>query len=220
MQFLHLNNIDPKKVVPMKKFILSFILIGVLLPFKAAAGENPDYAHPADWVIREDKIRENCEVDLFYVLPTIFSDKNNAYMRWHDNKALQAKALMIAAQHTGIFSGYSRVFAPYYRQAEFRRALKEIHLPVEKQQFIQIGINDIKAAFRYYMKHFNRNRPFILLGFSQGAMALLEVMKTEFSSPEVRSKLVAAYLIGYPNMPKTFSRYPFLRTAQRSDDTP
>jgi hypothetical protein len=203
----------------MKKFILCFVLIGVFLPIKAAEWKSLDYASPANWVIREAKIRENCEVDLFYVLPTIFSDKNNAYMLWHDNKALQAKARMIAAQHTGIFSGYSRVFAPYYRQAEFRRVLKEIHLPVEKQQLIRLGISDLKEAFRYYMKHCNGNRPFILLGFSQGAMALLELMKTEFSSPEIRSKLVAAYLIGYPNMPKTFPRYPFLRTAQRSDDT-
>jgi hypothetical protein len=50
-------------------------------------------------------------------------------------------------------------------------------------------------------------------------MALLEVMKTEFADPAVRGKLVAAYLIGYPNMPKTFPRHPHLRTAQRADDT-
>ena len=135
-------------------------------------------------------------------------------MLWHDNKAIQAKAQMIAVQHTGIFSPYSRVFAPYYRQAEFRRALKEINLPVEKQTFIHLGIEDIKNAFRYYMKYLNKGRPFILLGFSQGAVALLEVMKTEMADPKVSAKLVAAYLIGYPNMPKTFSQYPYLRTAK------
>ena len=146
----------------MKKIFLCFSVIWLFLPLNAAAGKSPDYSHPANWVICEEKIRENCKVDLFYVLPTIYSDKNNAYMRWHDNKAIQQKARMIALQHAGIFSGYSRVFAPYYRQAEFRRALKEINLPVEKQTFIQLGINDIKNAFRYYMKHCNKGRPFIL----------------------------------------------------------
>jgi hypothetical protein len=170
-------------------------------------------------VICEKSIRKNCDVDLFYVLPTIYSDKNNAYMLWHDNKALQKKALMIATQHTDIFSGYSRVFAPYYRQAEFRRAMKEIYLPVEKQTFIQHGIHDVRNAFQYYMKHLNKGRPFILLGFSQGSVALLEIMKTELADPKVNAKLVAAYLIGYPNMPKTFPKYPHLRTAQRADDT-
>ena len=203
----------------MKKILLVLIAISVFLPFKAKAWKSLDYSQPANWVICEKQIRENCGVDLFYVLPTIYSDKDNAYMQWHNNKAIQQKAQMIAAQHTGIFSGYSRVFAPYYRQAEFRRALKEINMPVEKQTFIQPGIHDVRNAFRYYMKHLNNGRPFILLGFSQGSVALLEVMKTEFSDRNVNAKLVAAYLIGYPNMPKTFPQYPYLRTASRADDT-
>ena len=203
----------------MKKFLLLLLVLGIFLPGKVDASKALNYSYPANWVICEEKIRENCNVDLFYVLPTIYSDKENAYMLWHDNKALQAKARMIAEQHSGIFSGYSRVFAPFYRQAEFRRALKEINLPVEKQTFIHRGINDIKDAFRYYMKHCNKGRPFILLGFSQGSVALLELMKSDFADPAVNSKLVAAYLIGYPNMPKTFPQYPHLRTAQKADDT-
>ena len=203
----------------MKKFLLLAIFIGVVLPFKAAAWKSLNYSSPGNWIICEENIRKNCEVDIFYALPTIYSDKNNEYMKWRDNKAIQQKAQMFALQHTGIFSGYCRVFAPYYRQAEFRRVLKEINMPVEKQKFIWHGIYDIQNAFRYYMKHYNNGRPFILLGFSQGAMALLEVMKTEFADPKVNGKLVAAYLIGYPNMPKTFPQYPHLRTAQRADDT-
>ena len=203
----------------MKKNLLLIFIIGIFLPFKAAAWKDLDYSYSGNWVVCEEKIRENCEVDLFYVLPTIYSDKNNAYMLWHDNKEIQSKAQMIAAQHAGIFSPYSRVFAPYYRQAEFRRALKEINLPVEKQTFIHLGINDVRAAFRYYMKHHNQGRPFILLGFSQGSIALLEVMKTELADPKVKAQLVAAYLIGYPNMPKTFPNYPHLRTAKKADDT-
>ena len=203
----------------MKKLLLLVFVIGIFLPVKAAASESLDYSQQANWVICEETNRENCEVDLFYVLPTIYADKDNAYMLWHDNKAIQAKALMFATQHTDIFSGYCRVFAPYYRQAEFRKALKEINLPIEKQTFIHLGISDVKNAFLYYMKHLNKGRPFILLGFSQGSIALLEMMKTEFADRNINSKLVAAYLIGYPNMPKAFPQYPYLRTAQRADDT-
>ena len=47
----------------------------------------------------------------------------------------------------------------------------------------------------------------------------LEVMKTELADRNINAKLVAAYLIGYPNMPKTFPQYPYLRTAQGADDT-
>ena len=202
----------------MKKLFL--LLVAVFSAIVVSATEKDlDYSKSENWVIGEKKIRENCEVDIFYVLPTIYADKNHAYMLWQNNKALQQKARMIADQHTGIFSGYSRVFAPYYRQAEFRRVLTELNLPIEKQTFVQLGIKDIKAAFRYYMKHLNQGRPFILLGFSQGSVVLLELMKTEFADRQINSKLVAAYLIGYPNMPKTFPGYPHLRTARRADDT-
>ena len=203
----------------MKKFILLIIAIKILLPLDALAWKDLDYSHSGNWVICEKSVDKNKEVDLFYVLPTIFSDKNQAYMLWRNNAKVQKTAQVIAAQNCGIFSGYSRVFAPYYRQAEFRRALKEISLPVAKQTFIQHGISDVKNAFRYYLKHLNQGRPFILLGFSQGAMVLLEVMKTELADPKVNAKLVAAYLIGYPRMPKRFPEYPHLRTAQRADDT-
>ena len=57
----------------------------------------------------------------------------------YNNKAIQQKALMFATQHTGIFAEYSRVFAPYYRQAEFRRTIKEINLPISEQTFSQLG---------------------------------------------------------------------------------
>lgn len=203
----------------MKKFILLIIAIKFLLPLEALAWKELDYSFPGNWVICEKSIDKNKEVDLFYVLPTIFSDKNQAYMSWRNNAKIEKTAQMIAAQNCGIFAGYSRVFAPYYRQAEFSRALKEISLPVAKQTFIKHGIFDVKNAFRYYLKHLNQGRPFILLGFSQGAMVLLEVMKTELADPKVNAKLVAAYLIGYPKMPKTFPEYPHLRTAQRADDT-
>ena len=95
----------------MKNFLLWLIGFCLFWSFKAAAEKNLDFNDHGNWVIREEKIRENCEVDLFYVLPTIYSDKNNAYMLWQDNKKIQQKALMIASQHTGIFSGYSRVSA-------------------------------------------------------------------------------------------------------------
>ena len=152
----------------MKKNLLLIIAFTLLWSFKVAAEKNLDFSYPGNWVICEKNIRENCEVDLFYVLPTIYADKNNAYMRWHDNKAIQVKALMIDSQHTGIFSGYSRIFAPYYRQAEFRRILREIDLPVEKQTFIHRGINDVREAFRYYMKHYNKGASVYSFGLQSG----------------------------------------------------
>ena len=62
----------------MKKFLLLVMVIGILLPVKAVTGKSLDYSQNSNWVICEKSIRKNCDVDLFYVLPTIFSDKKHA----------------------------------------------------------------------------------------------------------------------------------------------
>ena len=66
------------QVLFMKKILFLVFIIGIFLPFKAAAWKALDYSYSGNWVVCEKKIRENCEVDLFYVLPTIYSDKNNS----------------------------------------------------------------------------------------------------------------------------------------------
>ena len=200
----------------MKKFFLLAATIVCLLPQHLAAWRALDYSHQGNWVISE--INKKCDVDVFYVLPTIFADKNIKNMNLHD-AALRKKAQRIAVHDTGIFADFCRVFSPHYRQAEFRVTLHELTLPPAKRFFTAHGVHDVKNAFRYYLKHHNKGRPFILFGFSQGAMALLEVMKTELADPKVNARLVAAYLIGYPAMPKTFPEYPHLRTARKADDT-
>ena len=203
----------------MKNFLSAVFAVLMLLPGELLAWKELNYASESNWVICEKAGKPNCEVDLFYVLPTIFSDKNKAYMQWHDKPEIQKKAELIARQNTGIFAGYTRVFAPYYRQYEFRRILKEISQPETGSSRVKREIFDVKNAFRYYLKHLNNGRPFILFGFSQGATVLLEVMKTELADPKVNAKLVAAYLIGYPKMPKSFPGFPHLRTAGGARDT-
>ena len=201
----------------MKNFFLLAVAILCMLPYHAAAWKELDYSWQNNWVILEKD--KKCDVDVFYVLPTIFADKNIRNMIWHNSPEIQKKARMIAANDSGIFAEYCRVFAPYYRQAEFRTTLHELTLPPKKWSFTGRGVHDVKNAFRYYLKHHNKGRPFILFGFSQGAMALLEVMKSELADPKINARLVAAYLIGYPGMPKSFPQHPHLRTAQRADDT-
>lgn len=201
----------------MKKILLLIALFVFLLPGSLVAWKDLDYSRQSNWVMAAEN--KDGAVDLFYVLPTIFSDRNRANMQWHDSPELQQKALTIARQETGIFDGACRIFAPYYRQAEFRRALNELTLPPAERTCINRGVFDVKNAFRYYLKHQNNGRPFILFGFSQGAIALLEVMKTELAEPEVNERLIAAYLIGYPAMPKRFPEHPHLQPARAADDT-
>ena len=53
-----------------------------------------------------------------------------------------------------------------------------------------IAMGDVREAFRYYIENLNEGRPFVLAGFSQGAQALVELLK---ELPEsLHERMVAA----------------------------
>jgi len=70
-------------------------------------------------------------------------------------------------------------------------------LATDTAEFKQ-GALDVQDAFEYYITNLNNGRPFIIAGHSQGTMALIELIKNTFGDDEeLRSRMVAAYLIGY-----------------------
>ena len=43
----------------MKKFLLLLLVLGIFLPVKVDASKALNYSYPGNWVICEEKIREN-----------------------------------------------------------------------------------------------------------------------------------------------------------------
>ena len=217
------------------KLIRPLFLLLFLLPLFVQTGcedpqnklftelQNPeysvDYSRKENWVFLPDQDPASREADVFYVLPTIIAQKGHPYMNWINAPLLQDRAKNVMVQQTGPFASSARIFAPYYRQCEITRALKELEKKREDQLLMRPGINDIRDAFSYYLTHYNNGRPIILAGHSQGAYVLLELMRVVMKDPAIREKLVAAYLFGYPRMPKEFPDAPYLKLAQGEDDT-
>jgi len=79
---------------------------------------------------------------------------------------------------------------------------------------------DVTAAFDFYIKNYNNNRPFILVSHSQGstvvALLLQNYMK---ANPSVYQRMIAAYAIGWSFTQGYFDRNPHLKFAQGPDDT-
>ena len=82
---------------------------------------------------------------------------------------------------------------------------------------MQLPIADVRRAFAHYLKHQNQGRPFVLAGFSQGALIALELMREMDDSTYAR--MVAAYIIGTNISREMLDSVPRIRPAQRADDT-
>jgi hypothetical protein len=85
------------------------------------------------------------------------------------------------------------LYAPRYRQASLYTKSTLWDDALEARQF---AYGDIRAAFETYLARYNRGRPFIVAGAEQGGELAARLLSQEIApSPELRKRLVAAYLI-------------------------
>lgn len=103
-------------------------------------------------------------------------------------------------------------FCPYYRQF----TLEALDLAQDAyRDTVQIVLEDVWEAFSYYLDKLNNGRPFALVGFSQGAMYIPELVARmdEFQY----SRMCGAYMMGYRLSADDLKR-PHLRAASSADD--
>ena len=87
------------------------------------------------------------------------------------------------------------LYSPNYRQAHFR-VFDERYWKIGGEKTLQLAYDDIKAAFMVYMKKYNKGRPIIIAGHSQGAAHAVTLLKDFFDGKDLQDKLIAAYLPG------------------------
>ena len=75
---------------------------------------------------------------------------------------------------------------------------------------------DVRDAFRYYLKHYNKGRPFIVAGHSQGAAHIERWLKEFGADRALARRLVAAYPIGIGYTVGQLARLPGGRGACRT----
>lgn len=169
----------------------------------------PDYAQPRFWAALPDRrdagdvVPENdpfgdrqaaAQVDVFYIHPTTYREIDYWNQPLEDAKTNDWTDESVIARQAAVFNACCRVFAPRYRQA----SSAGVYAPPELKaiQAYDFAWADVRAAFLYYMKHWNRGRPFIIAGHSQGAAHTQRWLEEFGTQPKYRAKLVAAYPIG------------------------
>lgn len=188
-----------------------------------AAPTKNDYRDTKNWLCRPDRTAgqsDACQVDLsttvvhadgtvaiesftanpqapidcFYVYPTVSLDRA-------PNADMQAgpEERNVIRQQFARFGSQCRLFAPLYRQITLT-ALQAMVTGAVMKIDGQIGYNDVLDAWNDYLKHDNQGRGVVLIGHSQGASVLMELISREIDGKPVQDKLVSAMLLGW-NVP-------------------
>jgi hypothetical protein len=209
------------RVVNQKKRVIVVLVVWLCLlvngPVLAEAAT--DYAKPEHWLsLPTTPIKT---VDVFYLYPTVYQKKTptDPNICNVDNPDMVQRSQMAFAYQASAFAPTANLFAPYYRQAD---AAYTLTLPLAEQRQVVGGIpaTDALAAFDFYIKNHNQGRPFILAGHSQGSNLLLYLLSDYMKQhPEVYSRMIAAYVIGYSITPEYLAENPHLKFAQGPDDT-
>jgi hypothetical protein len=144
-----------------------------------------------------DRRVNDSSVDVFFIHPTTYLQKE--FENWNAdvndvaiNEKTDNSAILYQAS---AFNEQSLLFAPRYQQAHINSFY--INPNVAKDYF-DIAYNDVKAAFEYYLKIFNKGRPIIIASHSQGTKHAGRLLKEFFDDKPLQKQLVCAYLIGMP----------------------
>jgi hypothetical protein len=132
------------------------------------------------------------KVDCFYVYPTV-SDQKTAIANLSVDPEEQAIALTQASR----FSHVCRVYAPMYRQATLAAIQGAATASADKKLSIDVGYQDVLAAWNDYLAHDNQGRGVVFLGHSQGSGVLIRLLASQVDpNPKERKLLVSAVILG------------------------
>lgn len=136
------------------------------------------------------KANPDAPIDCFYVYPTVSMDAAG-------NSDLIAGPEEKRAVHHQLarFGSECRLFAPVYRQITVP-ALRSRIMGTPMEMDPQRAYGDVVDAWNYYLKHDNNGRGIVLIGHSQGARMLSELLAREIEGKPVQKKIVSALLIG------------------------
>jgi len=183
----------------MKRVILSIFFSAIFLFTLGSCQKIEDPAGFADesmWCCKPMKATE--QVDVFYIVSTNIMhsykpDGSETFLAVLDENDKATLATEINYIHESMFPKKVNFYAPYYHQVTM--AAIESVTEKEMAEMFAKATKEVLDAFNYYMDHLNQGRPFILAGYSQGAIQVKNIVSQ--LTKEQLSRMVVAYLMGY-----------------------
>ena len=181
--------------------------------------EAPDYTDPALWITKDDDA-DGTGADVFYVVSTWekdwwtadstvchYADVYNAVHREHMATEINGVAAYMAPGN--------RFYAPYYRHTTIDAFMTQNEDTIRSRTRLAMG--DVCDAFDHFLQQRDASRPLIVAGFSQGGLAVVELLK--HMSDETYRQLAAAYVLGYKVTPEDTAACHRILPAEGEGDT-
>ena len=206
----------------LKQFLLSIVAILFTTCGMCVAQhipQVPDYHDATMWITVEDD-STGTGADVFYVVSTWeedwktadsvvchYADVWNPIHREH----MATEINKVAAY----MSPGNRFYAPFYRHTTIEAFMMQNQDSTQNR--VRMAMDDVCTAFDYFQSHRDQSRPLIIAGFSQGGIAVVELLK--HMSDETYSQLAAAYVLGYKVTPEDTLQTNHIKAAQGETDT-
>jgi DUF3089 family protein len=201
------------------RILLSLAALVATAPAAAQAPAAPapvDYSNTANWLclpgradvcstplgttalnpngygsVGQSVVAKDPPLDCFYVYPTVSRDSG-----MNSDLVVDASERGAAQVQFARFAGVCRTFAPVYRQMTLGAvAAAAAGADMKRPGFV--AYMDVANAWRTYLARYNKGRPFVLIGHSQGSLMLQEIIKNEIEGKPVARQMRLAILPGY-----------------------
>ena len=196
------------------------LFLTAVCPAEAADYASPDYAEAERWLHLPDN-GGDLPVDVIYLYPTAWTPRPGDDRMYCD---IDEESMLDGARYAyelqaSVFEPAANVYAPFYRQINIDQTLGKLTLEEQNRVLAETPARDVTAALDYYFARYNNGKPFILAGHSQGTQVTMVAWEEYFRlHPELRERMIAAYLIGYSVTPDYLAASG-LQFAAGADDT-
>ena len=179
----------------------------------------PDYKNAEMWVCHLNDT-DSTGADVFYIPSTWEYDwttSDDILCRYADVSNEQHRSNMAIEMNkvAKYMADGNNFYSPYYRHISLDTwaTLDEDYIT---RQYESVSLIDVKQAFDHFIKNWNKGRPFVLAGFSQGGKSVVELMK--YMPEDIRKYMVAAYVLGYKVTPNDVAVAPWIVAAKSASD--
>jgi len=129
----------------------------------------------------------------FYIHPTTYLKRDLWNAPLDAGGEAGSRARLFVQSQASAFNAVSDIWVPRYRQASFGAFLLK---SADARKALDLAYSDVLAAFDVFLAQQPADKPIILAGHSQGSLHLSRLLVDRKDA--LRSRLVAAYVVGWP----------------------